>query len=375
MPSYKKVVHDGKVKQEHRVIWEKHKGKIPEGMLIHHVNKNPRDNRIENLQMVTKSEHAQLHVDNTKLNEIIKKLLLKRCEDNQNSTLDQNKKSPPKANRLIGIRCCLDFAQETVIEGFRNHLERQKLSERTVKEYMYYLKRMAKDYRDLEFNQDTVNLFLTRSNSSPARAYMRQLLLFLKNKEIEIIKLRGRKPRKKPNMMSDDEKEKIASHLYGWQLKYGLMFELTDECALRRGEVVGIQLEDFDWENWKYEQTRPCRLKIRGKGNKERYVVVSPNLMLGLLEYLKRVKQEENKPFFKLSYARWDAVFRKACLKALGKAYKLHEIRHSTASRWYNEGKDITQIKNRLGHASISTTQLYINPDEEQEIMAWEKEL
>ena len=61
-------------------------------------------------------------------------------------------------------------------------------------------------------------------------------------------------------------------------------------------------------------------------------------------------------------------------MAVLGKYYRYHELRHSRSLEWYNEGKDIYRIKNRLGHASISTTQLYINPAEEDEINRWSSE-
>jgi len=46
---------------EHRKIWEACYGKIPEGNFIHHINGNKNDNRIENLQCVTRKEHGLLH--------------------------------------------------------------------------------------------------------------------------------------------------------------------------------------------------------------------------------------------------------------------------------------------------------------------------
>jgi len=47
--------------REHRLIWLRANGEIPKGMIIHHINKNKLDNRIENLQMMTQSKHVILH--------------------------------------------------------------------------------------------------------------------------------------------------------------------------------------------------------------------------------------------------------------------------------------------------------------------------
>lgn len=47
--------------KEHRYVWIKHNGPIPEGMLIHHKNNIKTDNRISNLQIVTPKEHRRIH--------------------------------------------------------------------------------------------------------------------------------------------------------------------------------------------------------------------------------------------------------------------------------------------------------------------------
>ncbi|MCX6672072.1 MAG: HNH endonuclease signature motif containing protein [Euryarchaeota archaeon] len=48
-------------KKEHHLVWEKNYGKIPKDFHVHHINGNPLDNRIENLQMIPEKEHHKLH--------------------------------------------------------------------------------------------------------------------------------------------------------------------------------------------------------------------------------------------------------------------------------------------------------------------------
>jgi len=50
---------------EHRYIYEKHFGKIPKNNIIHHINGNKVDNKIENLISLTIDEHAKWHRKNT----------------------------------------------------------------------------------------------------------------------------------------------------------------------------------------------------------------------------------------------------------------------------------------------------------------------
>jgi hypothetical protein len=64
------IVLKGKHYREHRYIWERSNGPIPDGYVIHHIDGNKTNNNIENLQLLSKINHTRIHngwvlIDNT----------------------------------------------------------------------------------------------------------------------------------------------------------------------------------------------------------------------------------------------------------------------------------------------------------------------
>jgi hypothetical protein len=58
---YRIVYVNGKREYENKYIWEKHNGKVPEGYVVHHINFDILDNRLENLMCMSRTEHNKIH--------------------------------------------------------------------------------------------------------------------------------------------------------------------------------------------------------------------------------------------------------------------------------------------------------------------------
>lgn len=58
---YVRLWHRGRAVLEHRLVWEREHGPVPEGLQLHHVNGDKADNRLANLQLVDATTHKRLH--------------------------------------------------------------------------------------------------------------------------------------------------------------------------------------------------------------------------------------------------------------------------------------------------------------------------
>ena len=61
MRPYQHTKRNGVTVDNHRLLWEQANGPIPNGSVVHHVNHDKRDNRIENLALMTRQEHSAHH--------------------------------------------------------------------------------------------------------------------------------------------------------------------------------------------------------------------------------------------------------------------------------------------------------------------------
>jgi len=148
------------------------------------------------------------------------------------------------------------------------------------------------------------------------------------------------------------------------------ILELFYSSGLRLSELVGLNLLDLDLLS--------DQVKVRGKGRKERLVPVGSRASRALRGWL-----EEREALARLPGADRQAVFlgrrgrrltprsvQRLVHRALdvvgGEGLKTHSLRHTFATHMLDAGADLRAVQELLGHASLSTTQIYTHTSVER---------
>ena len=131
-------------------------------------------------------------------------------------------------------------------------------------------------------------------------------------------------------------------------------------CGIRRSELVGLNMTDV------YED----RIRVVGKGNKERFVYFGSACRKAIDAYLP-VRNEmvltDNRALFgsrngnRISVDAVHALVKKAFLKAGLDAtqFSAHKLRHTAATMMLSGGVDVKTVQEVLGHENLNTTQIY----------------
>ena len=131
-------------------------------------------------------------------------------------------------------------------------------------------------------------------------------------------------------------------------------------AGLRASELGRLQLTDID-------SARMCLRIDQGKGNKDRYVPLSPRLLEQLREYWRRDRPQHllfpGRPLDRPMHRSTPAlIFQNAKDKAgIRKAGGIHSLRHAYATGLLEAGVELPVIQRRLGHTSIRSTMRYLH--------------
>ncbi|MFZ1784865.1 MAG: tyrosine-type recombinase/integrase [Ferruginibacter sp.] len=141
-----------------------------------------------------------------------------------------------------------------------------------------------------------------------------------------------------------------------------LIMEVFYNTGIRQAELVGLREPDISKSN--------NSIKVLGKGNKERIIPVSGQLMHKMQEYIagKRKTHETFDKTYLLVTAAGKKLYPRYVYNVVNKYLRMvttidkkspHVLRHTFATHLMNEGADLNAVKELLGHSSLAATQIY----------------
>ena len=170
-------------------------------------------------------------------------------------------------------------------------------------------------------------------------------------------------PKSKKRLPLFVEEDQIESLLNGVEFDDGfigerdkLIIELFYVTGIRLSELINIKISDLNFDN--------NLVKVLGKRNKERLIPLSTRIVKELQFFIEKYKID-NYLFTNLGGTKvYTKLVYRIVNKYIGKISSInkkspHILRHTFATHMLNNGADINAIKELLGHANLSATQVY----------------
>lgn len=266
---------------------------------------------------------------------------------------------------------------------------KEKRTETTVNLYITVVTNFY-DYlfRSEEVENDILEKLMKQIFTCGHRKYKDFLYHVNKDKPTNKNILKIKEPRRKLNVLTKEEVEKIYNATTNIRDKF--LIELLFETGLRIGEALSLFIEDFICD---YNKGHKIRLVDRGELSNgarlktgEREIYISQQLMDLFDDYMYEVLDEleidTNFVFIKLkgknqgapmSYIEVSALFKRLKEKTEIDIHP-HLLRHTHATIYYRQTKNIKQLQERLGHSQIQTTMnMYLHFSDEDIRASWEK--
>lgn len=152
------------------------------------------------------------------------------------------------------------------------------------------------------------------------------------------------------SVIPKDEADKMA-------LRDRAILETFYSTGMRISELVGTNIEDVDFISGV--------VKVRGKGKKERIVPIGEPAISAIRKYLDKRGINNQAVFLNKNKTRItdrgvrDIVGKYIRIASIRRGISPHTLRHSFATHLLNRGADLRSVQELLGHASLSTTQIY----------------
>lgn len=225
------------------------------------------------------------------------------------------------------------------------------------------------------------------SNSSVARkmSAIRSYLKFLAREGVidsnpAVTMSQARRPRRLPRTLAQDDIERLISVCGDdspLALRDRAILELLYSSGIRLSELVGLDLRDYS--------AASGTVRVFGKGAKERIAPVGRPAAQAIHDYITNARprllpdaREEalflNRGGGRLSGRSVERMMKKRLMEAgLPRTATPHSLRHSFATHLTDSGADLRAVQELLGHADISTTQIYTSVSRERLYRVYKK--
>ena len=259
-------------------------------------------------------------------------------------------------------------------KNWNGWLQAKGLCANTIKQYNKYFDKFEFD----KLSQPYLIEYINNHNNNVARAFLKNLLHFVKTgefpkevklliSELDIPKITGRKKFRLPQVLSEEQVFQLSNAMQTERNK--IMVLVTFYGGLRVAELTRIKPYDFNWELWLRAPDELGRLKIIGKGDKQRPVFVPAKLMARVYTWIKNEvsgHQSKDMRLFKIGERRWEQLLDRASQISIGRHINPHLLRHSCGTWLRDNGWDLKEIAEYLGHENINTTAIYTHISQEK---------
>lgn len=263
--------------------------------------------------------------------------------------------------------------KEEFLKKLEIELKIAKNSIYTLKNYMRFNSQLL-DYIKKspdEINEDDIKFYISENLADKAAISIIMFLAALKYAYTGILKIdptatikRPRREKKLPTVLTKDEIFKLLESLNNKKSK--LMISLIYASGMRVSEVTGLKIKDLDFDD-KIGYIR------QGKGKKDRIFNI-PNFLFAKIKSFANKQKEYGAIYVfggrgakEMSSRNVQKIVNNAAKKAgIKKSVHTHTLRHSFATHLLENEIDIRKIQELLGHADLSTTQIYTHVSTEQ---------
>ncbi|MBQ7801833.1 MAG: tyrosine recombinase XerC [Oscillospiraceae bacterium] len=233
----------------------------------------------------------------------------------------------------------------------------------TTSEIFDFLSYLANDRENPDSAENGISAAARARKLSAIKSFYKYLTVRTKQlQENPVADLEYPKLRKSlPKYLTMDESAALLRSVSGPNEKrdYAILM-LFLNCGIRRSELVGLNLTDV------YED----RIRVVGKGNKERFVYFGSACRKAIDAYLPERNKKvlsDNRALFgsrdsnRISVSAVHRLVKKALLQAGldSTQYSAHKLRHTAATMMLSGGVDVKTVQEVLGHENLNTTQIY----------------